>query len=107
MDKSTNQPKGSAIGYLSNTHDVDAAIKLINGSDFGGRPVRIERGDVEKKRRSIGGGESRYFLNNLSFKCNVCGEVGHRGGSCEAEAEIPCHLCARCDHDPGMLQFST
>ena len=109
MDKATNQPKGSAIGYLATSHDVDAAIKLMNGNDFGGRPVRIERGDADKKRRSAGGvgyggGESRYFLNNLSLKCSSCGQVGHRGGTCGVEAEIPCHLCARCDHDPGRIR---
>ncbi len=99
-------PKGFATAELQPDTEAAHAVTALHGQDFGGRPVRIERNDISEKRRksgglsSYGGGEGRYFINTIGCKCPLCGQVGHKG-DCGVEPVVPCHLCARCDHDPG------
>lgn len=118
LDRATKLPRGMATAELMPVHDVDkgeiiksdGAVSILTGQDFGGRPLRVETFgplDKNKARRSSTGG-SRYFGGSfgINVKCNICGEVGHRQADCVADSAIPCHLCARPDHDPGKILFS-
>lgn len=115
IDKKTNRPAGSAQLFLQPSHCSDPAfdsgtylqaiIKLLDGKDFGGRPVRA-RSSESKSRASFGGGNVRYFGGDISIKCNNCGQVGHRQSECPQEPILPpCHFCAGTDHDPRMFSL--
>ncbi len=46
----------------------------------------------------------RYFELDISFKCNNCGEVGHKQSEClNPSIPQPCHLCASTNHEAGNL----
>ena len=101
-------PLGSAVVQLSliDGETADSCIEKLQGKVCGGRQIRIQKASLaQKKRLSFGPNReinNRYFENDISVKCNDCGEVGHRSYECTNDPlPVPCHLCAGTDHDPG------
>jgi hypothetical protein len=94
---------------------MDVIIQSIQGEDLAGRPLRVQRyldKSAAKRRLSGPGGggtpgkDSRYFSEDISCKCNNCGQVGHKQADCTNETETnPCHLCAGKDHEAGKQVF--
>jgi hypothetical protein len=81
----------------SNCSTPSALLTLLRGLELGGRSLRASiAGD--KRRTSLD--STRYFEDNISSKCNACGQTGHVAADCiNAALPIPCHLCAGCDHE--------
>jgi len=55
-DRETGRPRGFGFVEMSNA-DASRAMQALNGSDFGGRPLKIN--EAQDKARS-GGGRPRY-----------------------------------------------
>jgi len=54
MDRDTGRPRGFGFVEMGSSADADAAIREINGLDFGGRALTVNEA---KERTSAGGGE--------------------------------------------------
>ncbi len=84
-------------------------VSTLNGEQLGGRMLRVQRSSASEARRklgrgSLGGGgsgeSSRYFVMDISTKCMLCEQVGHKQFECTEEPiPTPCHLCAGRDHE--------
>jgi hypothetical protein len=102
FDKRKNLPSGSATVEFSMETDVNACVTALQSEMCGGRPVRVQKVSETKRRVSTGKEGSRYFLSDMSFKCQKCGQVGHKQYDCTNEPiPTPCHLCAGKDHEAG------
>ncbi|MFM7182965.1 MAG: RNA recognition motif domain-containing protein [Verrucomicrobiales bacterium] len=55
LDRATGRPRGFAFVTLNSREAGNAAIEGLNGSDFGGRPLRINEA-VERQFTPGGGG---------------------------------------------------
>ena len=114
FDKKKNLPSGSASAELAASEgeevDINACVSKLQGEQCGGRPVRVQRsGGSNENRRRLSGvkDSSRYFVNDITVKCQNCGEVGHKQFECNNEAiPTPCHLCAGKDHEAGSRLIS-
>jgi RNA recognition motif-containing protein len=51
-DRDTGRPRGFGFVEMSSSQDADAAIRELNGRDFGGRALTVN----EAKERTTGGG---------------------------------------------------
>jgi cold-inducible RNA-binding protein len=51
-DRDTGRPRGFGFVEMGSPEDADAAIRDLNGHEFGGRPLTVN----EAKERSSGGG---------------------------------------------------
>lgn len=51
-DRDTGQSKGFGFVEMSSNEEAEAAIKALNGADYGGRPLKVN----EAKPRPTGGG---------------------------------------------------
>lgn len=95
-------PGMALVEVLLSQHSAATPASMVaslHGAEMGGRSVRAALSG-EKKRLSLESG--RYFDENMSCKCNNCGQVGHLAADCRnAALPTPCHLCAGSDHDPG------
>lgn len=58
LDRATGKPRGFAFVTLASREAGNAAIEGLNGSDFGGRPLRINEA-VERQFTPGGGGGDR------------------------------------------------
>jgi RNA recognition motif-containing protein len=56
-DRETGQPRGFAFVEMSSA-DASRAMQALNGTDFGGRSLKIN--EAQDKPRSGGGGRPRY-----------------------------------------------
>ena len=56
-DRDTGQPRGFGFVEMSSS-DASRAMQALNGTDFGGRPLKIN--EAQDKARSGGGGRPRY-----------------------------------------------
>lgn len=107
-NKKKHLKAGSASVLVEDT-SVKDILATINKRKINGRLIRAQRvgGQAQDARRrsSLGKDNGRYFVgDDISFKCNSCGQVGHKVADCTNDPlPIPCHLCAGCDHEPGML----
>lgn len=110
IDKKTKLPSGSATVEIMNTSidgenkDLSELIKTMHGENCCGRPARIQRytSGNTSARNSLSKEHGRYFADEISCKCNLCGQVGHRQADCVNDPiPTPCHLCAGQDHDAG------
>ena len=54
-DRETGRPRGFAFVEMENASDADDAIRALDGSDLGGRDIRVN----EAKERAAGGGNQR------------------------------------------------
>lgn len=104
IDQRTNLPTGSASIELAPGLDEKHVGQILQGEDFGGRPVRAQYEHIKKRRGSPGKADSRYFSfgDAVATKCNICGQLGHTAKHCtELGTAFPCHLCAGRDHEAG------
>ena len=53
MDRATGQPRGFGFVEMSN-EDASRAMQALNGTDFGGRPLKVN--EAQDRERSVGGG---------------------------------------------------
>ena len=53
MDRATGQPRGFGFVEMSNA-DASRAMQALNGTDFGGRPLKVN--EAQERERSGGGG---------------------------------------------------
>ena len=64
MDKFTERSKGFGFVEMSNNDEANAAIKSLNGTDSGGRPLKVNEARPRDERprddRPRGGGGGRY-----------------------------------------------
>lgn len=96
-------PAGAAIVSLPPDSSVTEVVGDLKGKLCERRPVRVENADGSKRRNSKGKDKNRYF-GDITCKCPLCGEVGHRQNDCMNDPiPTPCHLCAGGDHDSGWL----
>jgi hypothetical protein len=110
LDKKTKAPNGSATAQLTMGTGGGSAqdrIQLLQGERCGGRPVKVLRWRDTPTRRSSGSECGRYFADDISCKCHLCGAVGHRQQDCTNDPlPTPCHLCAGKDHDAGTKDWT-
>ena len=57
-DRETGRPRGFAFVEMSEASAADEAIQALDGSDMGGRNLRVN--EAQDKRRGGGGGGGRY-----------------------------------------------
>ncbi len=57
-DRETGRPRGFAFVEMSEASAADEAIRALDGSDMGGRNLRVN--EAQDKRRGGGGGGGRY-----------------------------------------------
>ncbi len=63
MDKFTERSKGFGFVEMPNDDEANAAIKSLNGSDSGGRPLKVNEArprDDRPRGGGGGGGGGRY-----------------------------------------------
>lgn len=51
-DRDTGRPRGFGFVEMGSSEDADGAIRDLNGTDFGGRPLTVN----EARERTAGGG---------------------------------------------------
>lgn len=109
LDKKSKAPNGTATAQLTGgTGSVQDRIQSLQGERCGGRPVKVLRYRRDApSRRSSGSECGRYFADDISCKCHLCGVVGHRQQDCTNDPlPTPCHLCAGKDHDAGIEDWT-
>ena len=58
MDRETGRPRGFAFVEMEDSNSADAAQRALDGSDMGGRSLRVN--EANDKRGGGGGGGGRY-----------------------------------------------
>ena len=48
-DRETGQPRGFAFVTMSSVPEGHAAIKSLDGKEFGGRPLKVKRGASQRR----------------------------------------------------------
>ena len=59
-DRDTGQSKGFAFVEMSRDAEASAAIQALNGTDFEGRPMKVNEAKPQEKRSGGGGGRGGY-----------------------------------------------
>ena len=54
-DRTTGQSKGFGFVEMSSTEEADAAIKALNGQEFGGRAITVNEAKPRQPRSGGGG----------------------------------------------------
>lgn len=57
MDRETGRPRGFAFVEMEDASSADAAIRALDGTDFGGRTVKVS--EAQDRRGGGGGGGGR------------------------------------------------
>jgi len=57
-DRETGRPRGFAFVEMEDAHAAQDAIRALDGSDFGGRTIKVNEA---QDRRNGGGGGGRRF----------------------------------------------
>lgn len=99
VNKKTLRPAGTAMAEAEASTDATCIIKALEDKDFHGRPLGIRL--FENRSKSGKQGDTgRYFSDDISCKCYLCGKVGHKQADCtNPPLPLPCHLCAGSDHE--------
>ena len=56
QDRVTGRPRGFAFVTMATPEGAQAAIKTLNGTDFGGRPLTVNESRPREERPGGGGG---------------------------------------------------
>lgn len=59
-DRDTGQSKGFGFIEMATDSEAQAAIESLNGSDYGGRPMRVNEAKPQERRSGGGGGRGGY-----------------------------------------------
>lgn len=59
MDRETGRPRGFAFVTMDSKEAMDAAIKGLDGQDFGGRNMAVNEARPREDRGGFGGGGNR------------------------------------------------
>ena len=59
VDRETGRPRGFAFVEMADAAAAGAAIEALDGSDFGGRNLRVNEAQERRGRRQASGGASR------------------------------------------------
>ncbi len=78
LDRDTGRPRGFVFVTLESKEAGDAAIKGLEGHDFGGRPLRINEA-FERERPQGGGGGGGGFGGGGGGGCGGGDRRGGRG----------------------------
>lgn len=116
MDKKRNLPSGIAFFHLRllNGISADVVMESLKDTELNKRKLRFEIQIPSNNRNSRSGRTSdvsnRYYENDISCKCYVCGQVGHKSNDCmNTPLVTPCTLCAGIDHEsqgcPNIICF--
>ena len=58
-DRDTGQSKGFGFIEMGTDSEAQAAIEALNGTDYGGRPMKVNEARPQEKRSGGGGGGGR------------------------------------------------
>jgi len=121
--ESPNLNTGRAIVIFQNRHNAEEFVERMNEKEFQGRKIFVNLKESRRNRRkSVDetkyntssiitnsntnqqptpkrmNKDSRYWIHDISTKCNRCGEVGHKEFNCPNDAKAkPCPICGRID----------
>ena len=103
IDAKTGLSSGCATVTLPLGSNVSEIVSKLHGVDCRGRNIRVvDCSRRVKNKFNDSSAANRYFDAAMSFKCNNCGQVGHKQNDCQnPPLPVPCHLCGRPDHDAG------
>jgi RNA recognition motif-containing protein len=59
-DRETGRPRGFAFVEMQNEAEETAAIEALDGAEWMGRDLRVNKAKPKEDRRSSGGGGGRY-----------------------------------------------
>jgi cold-inducible RNA-binding protein len=79
MDRETGRPKGFGFIEMDDT-SAQAAIQKLNGTDFGGRPLRVNEARERGERGPGGGGGGGYGGGGYGGGGGGGGRGGYGGG---------------------------
>lgn len=108
-EKDSDISTGIAFAQAINENELQNAIKTLHLQNFMGREFKIaSKLNSDQRRLSSSNIMHRYFIGgtDISIKCNLCGQVGHKQNDCTNTIEECCHLCAGKDHDSGCYYSS-
>jgi RNA recognition motif-containing protein len=78
MDRETGRPRGFAFVEMDSDASAQAAVKALDGRDFGGRSLKV---NIAKPREDRGGGGGGYGGGGGGYGGNRGGGGGgNRGG---------------------------
>jgi RNA recognition motif-containing protein len=62
-DRETGRPRGFGFVEMGNAEDAEAAIRELDGQDFGGRALKVNEARERPNRGGGGGGRRRDWGN--------------------------------------------
>lgn len=82
MDRETGRPRGFAFVTMDSKEAMDAAIKGLDGQDFGGRNMAVNEARPREDRGGFGGGGNRggYGGGGGGGERRGGGGYGNKGG---------------------------
>ena len=85
-DRDTGQSKGFGFIEMATDFEAHAAIDKLNGTDYDGRPMKVNEARPQEKRSGGGGGRGGYgggnrwqtiFTNSNDAPASCAGGSGH------------------------------
>ena len=80
MDRETGRPRGFAFVEMEDASGADAAIRALDGSDFGGRTVKVSEAQDRRGGGGGGGGGGGYRSGGGGGGGGGGGRGGYGGG---------------------------
>lgn len=75
IDRETGRPRGIAFVTMDDNNEAQAAIEALEGSELGGRPMRVNQAREREERAPRQGGGGNFRRGGGGG-----GGGGHRGG---------------------------